>query len=189
MMTHIRRLPGPGMIPTARSAEPSVSTTRVRGSPYRPLVCALLYLGLATTACGAAGPFGPLDREALNRARDLWNARMPASYRYEFRQTCFCDPQLLRWHEVLVSGDSVQSVTPLDSVPGVAPSPRPLNLWPTVPGLFAIIERSAAEDYTKRVTATYDPDLGYPTMIDVVCRDNVADCGVTFEARKLRPAP
>ena len=149
----------------------------------------LLYLGLALIACSGDGPFGPTDRQQLNRARDLWNARRPADYRYEFRQTCFCDPQLLRWNEVLVRGDTVRSVMPLESAPAVAGAPRPLTLWPTVPGLFAVIERAAVEDYTKLVIATYDPDLGYPKTIDVVCRDNVADCGVTFEARNLRPAP
>jgi hypothetical protein len=56
-----------------------------------------------------------------------------------------------------------------------------------VPGLFQAIELSAASNFTRNLEVTFDDEYGYPRLIDQQCHNNIADCGVTYEARNLRP--
>jgi len=145
----------------------------------------LLFAAALTLACAGDSPLAPGERRALDRAKALWESRRPAEYTYEGRVSCFCDPSLSIWTEVRVRGDSVIAATPLQLVPGSG-TPAGPSAWRTVPGLFRAIESAASSDYTRDVVTVYDDELGYPRSIDVRCHENIADCGVTYEARNLR---
>lgn len=148
----------------------------------------LVMFGLMS--CAGDGPLSPGERRDLNRARDTWNAHRPSEYIYEFRETCFCTPQLTVWNEVRVRGDSVVSVTRIDPLPaGFTEASLPANNWPTVPWLFNLIDATGRADGVADVSATYDPDFGYPRTIDVRCPAGYLDCGASYQARNLRAAP
>jgi len=145
-----------------------------------------LLLLVALSACSLGGPLEPDERRDLDRARARWEARALKEYTFETRTFCFCDPAISIWTEVHVRNDTVTSATPLSALPATYTA-APLVAWHTVPKLFDVVESSASSNFTRDIVATYDDELGYPRMIDVRCHDNIADCGVTYEARNLRP--
>lgn len=143
-------------------------------------------LALAIAAC--SDPLGPVNTAELARAEKLWEQRRPASYTIEERISCFCDPVIHYWTRLTVRNDQVIAQEWAEPVPAVYQMVS-LSQWSTVPGLFGAIHNSATAGYTKRVDATYDSTYGFPTRIEVVCADNIADCGVIYEARNLTPIP
>ena len=145
-----------------------------------------LLLLVFLSACSLDGPLAPDERRDLDRARDRWDARGLKEYTFESRTFCFCDPAISVWTEVHVRNDTVTSATPLSALPA-SYTPAPIVAWHTVSKLFDIVESSASSNFTREIIVTYDDELGYPRMIDVRCHDNIADCGVTYEARNLRP--
>jgi hypothetical protein len=58
--------------------------------------------------------------------------------------------------------------------------------WNTVTQLFELLE-SAVEDDFASISVEFDPELGYPTQINLTCDDNALDCGLIIEARNLVP--
>jgi hypothetical protein len=149
----------------------------------RPL---LAVLALAVAGCN--DPLGPVNTADLARAEKLWIQKRPASYTIEERISCFCDPVIHYWTRLTVRNDQVVAQEWAEPVPAVYQMVS-LSQWSTVSGLFNTIHSSATSGYTKRVDAAYDPTYGYPTRIEVVCSDNIADCGVIYEARNLTPIP
>jgi hypothetical protein len=136
-------------------------------------------------ACSLDGPLAPDERHDLDRARDRWEAKDIKEYTFETRTFCFCDPAILAWTEVHVRNDTVVSAISLNTLPAHV-SPAPITAWRSVSGLFDVIESSASSNFTRDIKVTYDDELGYPRVIDVRCQENIADCGVTYEARNLR---
>ena len=145
-----------------------------------------LCLLVALSACSLAGPLAPDQRRDLDRARDRWESKALKEYTFETRTFCFCDPAVSLWTEVHVRNDTVIAATPVASLPASF-TQAPLIAWRTVPGLFQAIELSAASSFTRKLNVTFDDEYGYPRLIDQECQDNIADCGVTYEARNLRP--
>jgi hypothetical protein len=143
---------------------------------------------LALTIVGCSDPLGPVNTAELARAERLWEQKRPASYTIEERISCFCDPVIHYWTRLTVRNDVIVAQEWTEPVPAVYQMVS-LSQWSTVPGLFMTIHSSAGAGYTKRIDATYDPTYGYPTRIEVVCDDNIADCGVIYEARNLTPIP
>ena len=144
----------------------------------------LLALLFTLVACGD-GPLDPGERREIERARALWEQKRPASYTFEARISCFCDPAIAVWTELLVNGDQVMSVRPLQPLPSGLSGSKP-EQWHTVNALFTLIEQAGAASFTKDVSASYDPTYGFPTRIQITCVDNVTDCGSTYEARNLQ---
>jgi hypothetical protein len=145
----------------------------------------LLLLGVLS-ACSLNGPLAPDERHDLDRARDRWASKALKEYTFETRVFCFCEPAISIWTEVHVVNDSVTSATPLAALPA-SYTAAPISAWRTVSKLFGVVESSASSNFTRDIAVTYDDEFGYPRMIDVRCHDNITDCGVTYEARNLRP--
>jgi hypothetical protein len=144
-----------------------------------------LLLLAVLSACSLDGPLAPDERRDLDRARDRWVAKGLKEYTFETRTFCFCDPAISSWTEVHVRNDTVVSAISLNALPaGITAAP--LVAWRSVSGLFDVIVSSASSSFARDIKVTYDDELGYPRLIDVRCQDNIADCGVTYEARNLR---
>lgn len=118
---------------------------------------------------------GPVSL-GLNRLR--WEKQNLHDYEYTARRVCFCPES---GHEVFVTvlSDTIFSVRLVAT--GVEASTVG---WYTVTDLFDLVERSLDQTYTS-VDVEYDPDLGYPTQIDLGCTDGALDCGLTIEAKNL----
>jgi hypothetical protein len=143
-----------------------------------------LFLLVALSACSLSGPLAPDDRRDLDRARDRWASKALKEYTFETRIFCFCEPAISAWTEVRVRNDTVIAATPLAALPF---TPAAITAWRTVPELFQAIELSAASNFTRNLHVTFDDEYGYPRLIDQQCHNNITDCGVTYEARNLKP--
>jgi hypothetical protein len=163
-----------------------------RSSPGATASSASRLAGLALLCALAAGcglfTKSELDEERarMEENRDLWRARGPASYTYVFRRICFCAPAATNPVIIQVRQRSVLSVRYEDT--GAAVDPSLLSLYPTVEGLFEIIE-NAIDQEAEVVQASYDPTLGYPTSITLDGSSMIADDEATLTASHLAPAP
>lgn len=132
-----------------------------------PVVVLSLFLG-----CGDST--GPVSL-SLNRLR--WEKQNLRDYVYTARRVCFC-PESGQEVFVTVLSDAVASVRV------VATGEVSTVEWYTVTELFDLVERSFDDNYAS-VGVEYDPELGYPTQIDLVCHEIGLDCGLTIEAKNL----
>jgi hypothetical protein len=128
----------------------------------------LAAVAFLASACSSSTAPRQIDLEG-NRHR--WAEHMVHDYQYTYRTICFC--ALIDSARVLVVADTVQEVVELPS--GVRLNPKS---YPTVEGLFQIIDNAIASKYDVHVT--YAPDLGYPTEIDIPAKPGVLDDGVTY---------
>jgi hypothetical protein len=114
----------------------------------------------------------------LNRLR--WESQNLDSYTYSARKVCFC-PESGEEVFVTVISDAVVSVK------SVATGVEVLKAgWHTVPQLFDLVEDAVKATY-ESVTVEFDPELGYPTRISLMCDDTTLDCGLVMEVRDLAP--
>jgi hypothetical protein len=102
--------------------------------------------------------------------------------------SCFCPPQLGALTEVTVVGDAVVSAKPLTTVFG-ADEELPAGAWPTVPKLFEILKTAREGGHIKDISASFDPQFGFPTTINITCKPDLLDCGVYYQAQNLKPLP
>lgn len=89
---------------------------------------------------------------------------------------------------IYVSSDTVAAVTDLATDSTLSLDPR--YDWPTVADLFARAKTAiSSADANANVNATvdYDPDLGYPTRIDVSPKVNTPGGGSSLRASGLKP--
>jgi hypothetical protein len=131
----------------------------------------------------AASCVSPTRTDELAVAKARWAAADASSYVVESRIRCFCPGHLAVWTRLTVRDGAVQSVEALEPLPPGAVSS--VSGWYTVPQLFEIVERRSDDRTVAGLTARYHATLGYPEQIDVRCRPEVIDCGVTYELRNL----
>ena len=147
----------------------------------------LLLLMITSLAGCGGGPLSLHDQFDLIAAEERWRKRAFENYSYEIRQICFCPVELTRFVRVNVQDDSVVAVTDVETG---TPYPADLLLfWPTVDELFRGLHRLRANQGIEKVTAQYDPDLGYPRYIRSEAEEGVADGGSTVETRALISTP
>jgi hypothetical protein len=139
---------------------------------------ALLLLGLATSC---ESPTAPGDRGLLAEARARWQARNQDSYNFELNRNCFCVLGGRRMTVSVRAGVVVGAVY-LDASGPVEPAL--LSFIPTVPDLFDLIQ-NALEKGVASFLAEYDPDLGYPTRIEIDYSATAADDEIAFSLRNL----
>jgi hypothetical protein len=153
----------------------------VNNGPIRALVLrAVVLLSIAAGGCGD-DPLGP-EEETLAGARALWEAAGHSVYTYRYRLSCFCPPQLLETARVSVSDGQVTAVYLLDAD---APAPPDTyDLYDTIDGLFARLERDLASDPAVFEVA-YDAAAGYPTSAQVDISEQIADEEYSFTASDL----
>ena len=141
---------------------------------------------LAAACSGGTGPSSSkqFDERAFRDARTRWRAANITDYTVESRHSCFCPPHLVFWTRLTVSDSKIVAAEPLAPLP--AGSPQLLG-WRTVSEIFEAIESAAGDqdDMVIRITADYDPVLGYPHEVSIECRDTIADCGRSLYLRAL----
>ena len=115
---------------------------------------------LSAAACG--GSTGPT--EDLEAARSKWSRLGPASYSMTIRVVCECTAEMAGPVVVVVRNGVVESRTYVPA--GRAVSSEYVASFPTVEGLFALVESAIRRD-TKPLVAQYDAALGYPTRIEL----------------------
>ncbi len=146
----------------------------------------LLMLALLTSGCsGVEDPLSRSETRAFISARARWNnSPVRTAYTYEFRQSCFCPPEITVWSRVTVIDGVVTDVRTErgDTVPR---NLRPL--FPTVDRLFARLE-TTDDSYLEDITVRFDPQYGYPVEMNFVYSQQIADAGASYYARSLRAA-
>lgn len=135
----------------------------------RLVVPSLVAVSLLLTACGTQAPPAPVTQpaapSALQDAQALWQDRGPAAYRMTLVGSCG-ERGGLGVYEVEVSPAGSRA--------------RPEHRWQgastvvTVEDLFAFIDEAATAG-ADVVDVQYDPDLGYPTDIEIDQMTNAID--------------
>ncbi|MEP7347724.1 MAG: DUF6174 domain-containing protein [Gemmatimonadaceae bacterium] len=106
-------------------------------------------------------------------ARDRWTSLAPSAYTMTIVRTCECLPEMSGPVTVVVRNGVVESRHYAPS--GVAVASRYAELFPSVIGLFALVE-DAVRDGTLPLRAEFDPILGYP--VHIIIGDPATDAPV-----------
>jgi hypothetical protein len=139
----------------------------------------------AFVALGACGddPMGPVRSADLERARQRWSAARPAEYAYTLRRSCFCGPEVTRPVQITVRNGTVVELRYADT--GVLVDPRWAPLFPSIDGLFAIIDDAIARR-AERLDLEFEATLGYPLEIDIDYSTRIADEEITYTVMGIR---
>ncbi len=148
---------------------------RLRRSPLA--LCTLA--AVIGTAC--AETLG-VTEAGLESHRARWEAAGVAAYLYEYHKQCECGPQSLRPARIEIQAGSVTRVTFLDN--GETLENPPTEAFPTIEDLFDLVDE-AMQMNAAFLVVTYDPTLGYPTLISVDYRRDIADDEFTIRASNL----
>ncbi len=143
-----------------------------------PLLLALCCL----VACSAGSSPGADPQRELAAQQRLWQDAGWESYRFEFQQQCFCVREQVQPVLVEVREGRIERVISRET--GQDLSSEPNLRWYTVADLFKIISEAQAND-TEPLVVRYDPQLGYPTHIEI--GSLAADAGVIYTASSLEP--
>ena len=122
------------------------------------LAAAIPAAALSAGACSAST--GPVAGHTAARAR--WERVAPASYTMIVFRSCECLPEMSGPVVVAVRDGAVESRHYARS--GAAVTPEYAALFPTVEGLFALVDAAAREGITP-LEVRYDVALGFPTYI------------------------
>jgi hypothetical protein len=141
----------------------------------------VLLVVFALTGC--LNSLDPWESNEFRLAERKWNAADIDDYRYEMRTSCFCPPEYHEWAVVEVRNNQVVSAASLDGTPVSGFS---LASRKTVDELFDAVRID--NEWVGDVSFDFDRDLGYPLLISIGAKKNVADAGVVYEARNLQRA-
>jgi Family of unknown function (DUF6174) len=130
-------------------------------------------------------PFGSDEERELERAQGRWSAAALQDYQVDIRLGCFCQASLPVFTRLTVQAGQVVAADPLTPTPGG--EGIPLEAWPTVPGVFGLIEGASHQSEYTEIEAQYDATLGYPTRVELRCEEDVLDCGALYELQNLTP--
>ncbi|MEA2724088.1 MAG: hypothetical protein QOH59_1859 [Gemmatimonadales bacterium] len=106
-------------------------------------------------------------------------------YQVDVRLGCFCQASLPVFSRLTVLAGQVVAAEPLTPTPEA--EGIPLDAWPTVPEVFALIESASNQSHYTEIEAQYDATLGYPTRLELRCEEDVLDCGALYELQNLTP--
>lgn len=139
---------------------------------------------LALVASGSCGgdPLGP-DKDQLAKAEALWAGAGFSSYDFDVRVSCFCVASTFGFVTISVRNHQPVSVVRTDS--GTTVDTLNFQDVLTVDRMFATTGRFLAGK-PATFTATYEPSLGYPTLVSVDAAANVADDEYSFTVIGLR---
>ncbi len=135
---------------------------------------------------GCSDAFDSGEERELAQAQARWTQAGLLDYQMEVRLGCFCQAALPGFSRLTVQAGQVVAADPLTPTPGA--EDIPLAAWPTVAGVFDLIESASHQsDYTE-IEVQYDPALGYPTRLELRCKADVLDCGARYELQNLTQA-
>ena len=144
----------------------------------------VLALLLASVACESPSSSARARVEA--DARDQWNERGFSNYSFEMRQSCFCAVETTQWARIEVVDGAVRRVVLVAS--GADVSEELFPVFPTIESLFDQLE-AEQPTWIERIEAEYDTELGFPTLVKIVSKPEVADADATYYLRNVRPLP
>jgi Family of unknown function (DUF6174) len=157
-------------------AFPHKSVMRLRSLTFACLAAAAATLG----ACD--GPTAP-ERQ-LQAARLKWERTRPAAYTITVARLCFCPQGGSSPVIVSVRDGVVESRTYVNN--GAAVAPTDADYFPTVDGLFELIE-DARRQGTDTIDATYDPARGFPVFISIGYVRGMADGALSYRTTNFQP--
>ena len=145
----------------------------------------LVALGLLA-ACGIVEP-EPWDDRLLDleQARALWAETGPDSYRYDYFQGCFCAAPVGDFVVTVTDGTVTAAVTDPDGEPVPEGTLAALR---TMEELFDVVG-TAIEREIDGFRVEYDPEYGFPTLIDLDPYENAIDDELRIEAGGLVALP
>jgi len=149
---------------------------RLRSLTFACLAAAAATLG----ACD--GPTAPGWQ--LQVARLKWERTRPAAYTFSIARWCYCMQEGIGPVIVSVRDGVVESRTYAGS--GAAVGPTYADFFPTVDGLFELIE-DARRQGADAIDVTYDPALGFPVVISIDYVRAAADDEITYRATDFHP--
>jgi hypothetical protein len=149
-------------------------------------------MGLARLSIGsfflaaACGVTGPSDRHAgeqarLDQARAQWRAQAIVDYTFVFSRGCFCVTEYREPVTVTVRGRTIESVVSVE-----AGAPRDPAGYPTVEGLFDLVQNAIDED-ADAIRTEYDPARGYLRSAYLDISERIADEEMSVEVQSLTP--
>lgn len=130
-------------------------------------------LSITAAACDSPFGLGDGDGERLEDNRARWAARGFESYDLTVQRLCFCGSVEPVRVEVR-NGQPVSVVVAGTGEPVLMPAS-----FPTVPGLFDIVEDAIERD-AHELHVEYDPDRGVPVRIEIDYNENTVDEEVTW---------
>jgi hypothetical protein len=142
-------------------------------------------LAAAVAVLGGCSTTEPSATEAaaLNGARERWEARRLASYRFELQRSCFCEPEAVAPLRITVAGNTI--VETLDVRTGQG-RPGRSEFALTVDELFDVVE-DAIRRRAHHLLVRYHPEYGYPTHVAIDYDRMMVDEEVQFTAGNLQP--
>lgn len=126
----------------------------------RPVASLLVAAGVALSAAACSATTGLVPGHTAARAR--WARVAPASYTLTIFRSCECLPEMSGPVVVAVRNGIVESRHYLRS--GAAVTPEYAALFPTVEGLFALVD-AAVRDGISPLEVHYDEAIGFPAYI------------------------
>lgn len=143
----------------------------------------MLVLGSLAAGCGVTGPSGRhADEQArLDQARAQWRAQGIVDYTFVLTRGCFCVEEYREPVTITVRGRTIESVV---SVAGGVP--RDPALYPTIEGLFDLVQ-GAIDDDAATIRTEYDAARGFLTSGYFDISERIADEELSVEARSLTP--
>ncbi len=144
-----------------------------------------LALALAVPGCLLSDDT-PSDGVELWAARRLWETRGPAEYTVRENVSCFC-PCPAAFTLIVREGvpPDVTDVEPNAGTPDGSPEDAARLCARTVDQLFDLLQSHVGE--ADRFHAEYDPDLGYPTRIEIDPDRRIADEEIRVRLSGLAP--
>lgn len=125
-------------------------------------------------------PDGAQNRLSKNRRK--WESKATKNYQYEFQRICFCLPASTRRVKITVREGVAENIRRADS--GDAVDKAQYELYYTVDQLFDYIQ-AAIDKKAHLVRVTYDPEWGYPTLVEIDYIRNAMDDEMRFKTGNL----
>ena len=116
---------------------------------------------------------GPAAARAHGEALDRWTAREPSSYSFTYS---YCSGMCVSC-PVRVTVRDGEVVEAVSTEPESRCGPRHLDSAFTIEDFFALAEEHRPGMFGDVVSISYDPVWGFPSYIDITCRDRSSDCG------------
>lgn len=151
----------------------------MRASRYCFVAAGTVFVALA----GACNITGPGDLDDLREARALWVSQGITDYAYVLQRGCFCTLESIGPVTITVRGGVVESLV---YVPSGEPVTMGGELWPTMNGLFDLIER-AVDGGADEVATVFHADLGYPLTAEIDYIEQAIDDELTLTVSSFTP--
>lgn len=139
----------------------------------------LIAIGLTLMSCGILDPDRRIDE--LDAAKARWALLRIDDYQYVIERVCFCgnvDPVRV----TVVDGMAVRRVY---VETGASVPDNQGHLYPTVPGLFELLERANREGAT--INVSFDRQYGFPTSAFIDYIKNAIDDELSIRTSEFDP--